>query len=238
MKTKIENLSFIVLISFQFGIGTDKTYSSEAISDLKKGKYFIDKCSSRDVIPLEESDNGCVEHNYVGRINLEGLNKLLWNWIYPDSITNTGGSLTLQYGLCEAIMFEGTIKQKHGVDTSLTIYKMNKAITGKSDTYPLPYRCQIAEGMAGYCTYSVCVTPVEETNGEYELCEEVFDFFESIQKHPCCDWEQRRYEMAKTMLPITSVSGRGPHGELILEACDKAAELAVIYADALIKELK
>lgn len=54
MKTKIENLSFIVLISFQFGIGTDKTYSSEAISDLKKGKYFIDKCSSRDVIPLEE----------------------------------------------------------------------------------------------------------------------------------------------------------------------------------------
>lgn len=88
MKTKIENLSFIVLISFQFGIGTDKTYSSEAISDLKKGKYFIDKCSSRDVIPLEESDNGCVEHNYVGRINLEGLNKLLWNWIYPDSITN------------------------------------------------------------------------------------------------------------------------------------------------------
>lgn len=35
MKTKIENLSFIVLISFQFGIGTDKTYSSEAISDLK-----------------------------------------------------------------------------------------------------------------------------------------------------------------------------------------------------------
>lgn len=66
MKTKIENLSFIVLISFQFGIGTDKTYSSEAISDLKKGKYFIDKCSSRDVIPLEESDNGCVEHNYDG----------------------------------------------------------------------------------------------------------------------------------------------------------------------------
>lgn len=36
----------------------------------------------------------------------------------------------------------------------------------------------------------------------------------------------------------TSVSGRGPHGELILETCDKAAELAVIYADALIKELK
>ena len=46
------------------------------------------------------------------------------------------------------------------------------------------------------------------------------------------------FTVAKTMLPITSVSGRGPHGELILEACDKAAELAVIYADALIKELK
>lgn len=98
--------------------------------------------------------------------------------------------MTLQYGLCEAIMFERTIKQKHGVDTVLTICKMNKAITGKSDTYPLPYRCQIAEGMAGYCTYSACVTPVEKKDEEYELCEEVFDFFESIQKHPCCDWEQ------------------------------------------------
>lgn len=62
-----------------------------------------------------------------------------------------------------------------------------------------------------------------------------------VNQEPCnthVDWEQRRYEMAKTMLPITSVSGRGPHGELILETCDKAAELAVIYADALIKELK
>lgn len=85
MKTKIENLSFIVLISFQFGIGTNRTYSSEAISDLKKSKCFIDKCSNRDVIPLEESNNGCVEHNYVGRINLEGLNKLLWNWIFDGS---------------------------------------------------------------------------------------------------------------------------------------------------------
>lgn len=59
---------------------------------------------------------------------------------------------------------------------------------------------------------------------------------ESCNTH--VDWEQRRYEIAKTMLPITLVSGRGPHGELILETCDKAAELAVIYADALIKELK
>lgn len=62
-----------------------------------------------------------------------------------------------------------------------------------------------------------------------------------VNQEPCnthVDWEQRRYEMAKTMLPITSVSGRGPHGELILETCDKAAELAVIYADTLIKELK
>lgn len=190
MKTKIENLSFIVLISFQFGIGTDKTYSSKAISDLKKIKCFIDKCPSRNVVSLEESDNGCVEHNYVGRINLEGLNRLLWNWIYPDSIYNTGGSLTLQYGLCDAVMFEGTIKQKHNVDTELTICKMNKAITGKSNTWPLPYKCQIARGMAGYCMYSVCVTPVEKKDEEYELCEEVLDFFKSIQKHPCCDWEQ------------------------------------------------
>lgn len=52
------------------------------------------------------------------------------------------------------------------------------------------------------------------------------------------NWEQRRYEIAKTMLLITSIGECGTHGGLILEACDKAAKLAVMYADALIKELK
>ena len=80
-----------------------------------------------------------------------------------------------------------------------------------------------------------------EENAEILRSSNIEGRYIQVNQEPCnthVDWEQRRYEMAKTMLPITSVSGRGPHGELILEACDKAAELAVIYADALIKELK
>lgn len=82
------------------------------------------------------------------------------------------------------------------------------------------------------------------TIGESPGCGSILVAFgeeNQVNQEPCnthVDWEQRRYEIAKTMLPITLVSGRGPHGELILETCDKAAELAVIYADALIKELK
>lgn len=80
-----------------------------------------------------------------------------------------------------------------------------------------------------------------EENAEILRSSNIEGRYIQVNQEPCnthVDWEQRRYEMAKTMLPITSVSGRGPHGELILEACDKAAELAVTYADALIKELK
>ena len=80
-----------------------------------------------------------------------------------------------------------------------------------------------------------------EENAETLRSSNIEGRYIQVNQEPCSthvDWEQRRYEMAKTMLPITSVSGRGPHGELILETCDKAAELAVIYADALIKELK
>lgn len=80
-----------------------------------------------------------------------------------------------------------------------------------------------------------------EENAETLRSSNIEGRYIQVNQEPCnthVDWEQRRYEIAKTVLPITSVSGRGPHGELILEACDKAAELAVIYADALIKELK
>lgn len=80
-----------------------------------------------------------------------------------------------------------------------------------------------------------------EENAETLRSSNIEGRYIQVNQEPCnthVDWEQRRYEMAKTMLPITAVSGHGPHGELILEACDKAAELAVIYADALIKELK
>ena len=80
-----------------------------------------------------------------------------------------------------------------------------------------------------------------EENAETLRSSNIEGRYIQVNQEPCnthVDWEQRRYEIAKTILPITSVSGRGPHGELILETCDKAAELAVVYADDLIKKLK
>ena len=51
------------------------------------------------------------------------------------------------------------------------------------------------------------------------------------------DWEQRRYEIAKEMLPAIYVNDKPKEGEdyLTLQA---AAHEAVRYADALINELK
>lgn len=70
-----------------------------------------------------------------------------------------------------------------------------------------------------------------EENAETLRSSNIEGRYIQVNQEPCnthVDWEQRRYEIAKTILPITSVSGRGPHGELILETCDKAAELAVV----------
>lgn len=63
-----------------------------------------------------------------------------------------------------------------------------------------------------------------EENAETLRSSNIEGRYIQVNQEPCnthVDWEQRRYEMAKTMLPITSVSGRGPHGELILEPCLK-----------------
>lgn len=111
MITDSQNVSFIVLISFGFGIGTQKTIASEAIRDLKKSKCFIDKCSPRETVSILEGEVGCTQYKYVGRINLQGLQKLLWNYINPDEIIHTCGSLSLEYGACDAIAFRTTFQQ-------------------------------------------------------------------------------------------------------------------------------
>ena len=51
------------------------------------------------------------------------------------------------------------------------------------------------------------------------------------------DWEQRRYEIAKEMLPVIYVDDNPKEGEDYL-TLQQAANEAVRYADALIKELK
>ena len=51
------------------------------------------------------------------------------------------------------------------------------------------------------------------------------------------DWEQRRYEIAKQMLPSIYIEDRPQEGEDYL-TLQQAAHEAVRYADALISELK
>ena len=51
------------------------------------------------------------------------------------------------------------------------------------------------------------------------------------------DWEQRRYEIAKDMLPVIYVDDKPREGEDYF-TLQEAAHEAVRYADALINELK
>ena len=192
MAVNIDKLSFVVLISFGFGIGTDKTFSSRVIKDLKQNKAFIDKCPNRNIQPIHESDNGCTTHKYVARINLDGLRKLLWDHIEPTEICHTCGSLSLEYGHCDAIAFNSSGQENYWIDDRavyLAVSKIHKKVTGECYEYPGCYISQIAEGMAGYTEHSVYVTPVEETNDGFIICDDVWNFFEKMMKMLCTDWE-------------------------------------------------
>lgn len=52
---------------------------------------------------------------------------------------------------------------------------------------------------------------------------------------PNIDWEARRYEIAKVMLPVTS-EWKDPYGHRVMVG--EATIAAIAYADALIEELK
>ena len=56
-------------------------------------------------------------------------------------------------------------------------------------------------------------------------------------KYSEIDWEQRRYEISKQMLPSIYIEDRPQEGEDYL-TLQQAAHEAVRYADALINELK
>ena len=71
--------------------------------------------------------------------------------------------------------------------------------------------------MEGGCSYAVKETP-----------EEILAMPDIEETNKAIDWEQRRYEIAKHILPQMS----------IIRPITAAAEYAVHYADALIKELK
>lgn len=58
-----------------------------------------------------------------------------------------------------------------------------------------------------------------------------------IEPPKTIDWEQRRYDIAKEMLPVIYTDDNPKEGEDYL-TLQQAANEAVRYADALIKELK
>ena len=71
--------------------------------------------------------------------------------------------------------------------------------------------------MEGGCSYAVKETP-----------EEILAMPDIEETNKVIDWEQRRYEIAKHLLPRVFVFGEHKY----------SAKYAVSYADALIKELK
>ena len=68
-----------------------------------------------------------------------------------------------------------------------------------------------------------CISDIELVNEQMEI-----------------DWEQRRYEIAKEMLPISakSVNASTQYWMKGMSYPEASATLAIRYADALIKELK
>ena len=78
--------------------------------------------------------------------------------------------------------------------------------------------------MQGGCSYTVKETP-KEILAMPDIETKVID------------WEQRRYEIAKDMLPVIYVDDKPRYGEDYF-TLQEAAHEAVRYADALINELK
>lgn len=79
-----------------------------------------------------------------------------------------------------------------------------------------------------------------ENGGVYavqETPEEILAMPDIEEGNKVIDWGQRRYEVAKDILPVIYSNGQPEEGEFYLSPED-AANLSVKYADALIKELK
>ena len=79
-------------------------------------------------------------------------------------------------------------------------------------------------------------------NGGYHLHvketpEEILAMPDIEETNKVIDWEQRRYEIAKEMLPVIYYDDKPQEGEDYL-TLQQAAKEAVRYADALIEELK
>ena len=70
-----------------------------------------------------------------------------------------------------------------------------------------------------------------------ETPEEILAMPDIEESGKAIDWEQRRYEIAKEMLPVIYYDDKPQEGEDYL-TLNQAANEAVRYADALITELK
>ena len=79
--------------------------------------------------------------------------------------------------------------------------------------------------MEGGCSYTAKETP-----------EEILAMPDIEEGNKAIDWEQRRYEIAKEMLPVIYYDDKPQEGEDYL-TLNQAANEAVRYADALITEL-
>ena len=89
----------------------------------------------------------------------------------------------------------------------------------------------IGDGFTNVCMNGGYYLHVKETP------EEILAMPDIEEGNKVIDWEQRRYEIAKEMLPVIYYDDKPQDGEDYL-TLNQAANEAVRYADALITELK
>lgn len=170
MKIDTNKLSFIVLITFGYGYGVNKSLTKMCMDELKKQKAFLDKPGKRVVESLfgDYNESGCTQHKYVTRITIDGLRTLLFDYIYPSEICDTMGALSAGYGHCAAVSFGRCENTYQFINEGSLYTALCKA--------KFEYQATCIEAMAGMTDHYVYVTPVlQNEDGSFELCESVYE---------------------------------------------------------------
>lgn len=115
--------------------------------------------------------------------------------------------------------------------------KAQAAIVAKSMPRTVPTLPRLFIAPEAACGAYIPKSKIKEDAGmiskiEMQAMDAVIGIHREMRKANEIDWEQRRYEIAKSMLPVVRSNSSG------IMSIKQVARLAVDYADALIEELK
>lgn len=164
---KPEELSFVGMVVFRFGVGTDKSMSATWYKDMKDRGGFVGKPPKKVITKMFDSDFGCTEHAYEVHLTLDALRRTLFDYIFPEECCPSA-FITFRFGACDCYNFNGQWEDKLFCErtqnaATLQALKLYKQLTGESAWYineKSPYRCQCIEAMAGLIDCTAAVVPV------------------------------------------------------------------------------